>query len=149
MGLDNRTRVDSLDAERISTVDGMAEWNDDAWDSWFVNCKRHDKIPDPANHGQLIAQAPFRISVKSIKRLKAAARLVRYYESIGVVLTPANISWDTIKNFELQRTAMDEDSKKRAPNVPKLNKNTTVAKWDDSFKVHVRKSYGAREAALK
>ena len=29
MGLDNRTRVNSLDAEVISTVDDMAEWNDD------------------------------------------------------------------------------------------------------------------------
>ena len=149
MGLDNRTRVDSLDAEGISTVDDMAEWNDDDWDSWVVNCKKPDKITDPANPGQLVAQAPFPISVKSIKRLKAAARLVRYYESIGVVLTAANTGWDTIKNFELQRTAMDEDSKKRAPDVPKLNKNTTVAKWDDSFKVHVRKVYGAREATLE
>ena len=78
-----------------------------------------------------------------------AARLVRYYESIGVVLTPANVSWDTIKSFEFQCIAIDEDSKKRALDVPKLDKNTTVAKWDDFFKVHVRKSYGAREAALK
>lgn len=149
MGLNNRTRVDSLDAEGISTVDDMAEWKDEDWDSWVVNCKKPDRIPDPANPGQLIVQAPFPISVKSIKRLKAAARLVRYYNSIGVTLTPGNISWDTIKNFELQRDAMDEDSKKRAPEVPKLNKNTTVAKWDDSFKVHVRKVYGAREATLE
>ena len=49
MGSDNRTRVDSLDAEGISTVDDMAEWKDDDWDSWVVNYKRPDKIPDPAN----------------------------------------------------------------------------------------------------
>ena len=149
MGLDNRTRVDSLDAEEMFTVNDMAEWKDDDWDSWVVNCKRPDKIPDPANPGQLIAQALFTISVKSIKRLKAAARLVRYYESIGVVLTPANISWNTIKKIELQRTAMDEESKTRAPDIPKLNKNTIVAKWDDSFKVHVKKIYGARKATLE
>ena len=112
IGLNNRTMVDSLDAEGISTVDDMAEWKDEDWDSWVVNCKKPDRVPDPANPGQLIVQAPFPISVKSIKRLKAAARLVRYYNSIGVTLTPGNISWDTIKNFELQRDAMDEDSEK-------------------------------------
>ena len=37
MGLDNRTRVDSLDAEEISTVDGTADWKDDYCDSWVVN----------------------------------------------------------------------------------------------------------------
>ena len=66
-----------------------------------------------------------------------------------MVLTPANISWDTIKNFVLQRNAINEDSKKQTPDVPKLNKNTTAAKWDDFFKVHVRKVYGAREAVLE
>ena len=31
---------------------------------------------------------------------------------------------------------MYEDSKKRAPDVPKLNKNTTVAKWDKTTCIH-------------
>lgn len=44
---------------------------------------------------------------------------------------------------------MDEDSRKQAPEVPKLNKNTTVGKWDDSFKVHVRKVCGDWEATLE
>ena len=88
MGLDNRTRVDSLDAEEISTVDGTADWKDDYCDSWVVNWKRPDKISDPTNPGQLTAQAPFPISAKSIKRLRAAARLVRYCESIGAWCGP-------------------------------------------------------------
>ena len=106
MGFDYRMRVDSLDAEGVSTVDDMAEWKDDDWHSWVVNYKRPGKIPDPANPGQLIVQAPFPISVKSIKRLRRLPGwLDTTYESIGVVLTVANIGWNTIKNFELQRTA--------------------------------------------
>ena len=31
---------------------------------------------------------------------------------------------------------MNEDRKKRAPDVPKLNKNTTVAKWDKTSCIH-------------
>ena len=76
MELDNRTRVDSFDAEEISTVDDMTEWKDDNWDSWVVNCKRPDKIPDPANPGQLITQDPFPMSVKSIKRLTTLSLIV-------------------------------------------------------------------------
>ena len=101
-----------MDAEGVSTVDDMAEWKDEDWDSWVVSCKKPDGTPDPANPGQLIVQTPFPISVKSVKRLKAAARLARHYNSTGVNLTPGNTSWDTVKSFELQRDAMDEDSKK-------------------------------------
>lgn len=33
MGSDNCTRVDSLDAEDISTVNDMAEWKAEDWDT--------------------------------------------------------------------------------------------------------------------
>ena len=34
MGLSNRTRVDSLQAEGIITVTKLSDWEDDYWDQW-------------------------------------------------------------------------------------------------------------------
>ena len=39
---------------------------------------------------------------------------------------------------DIKSNAMDEDisNKKQAPDVPKLNKNTVVAKWDETSCIH-------------
>ena len=77
MGLIHRTRTLSLNTEGIITMGELAEWKDDEWDQWNKNCKKPDRILDPANPANLIHQTPFAISVKSLKLLKAASDLVR------------------------------------------------------------------------
>ena len=54
-GLTNRTKISSLNAEGISTIDDLAEWEDEDWDQWASNCKRPDKTVDPNNAAQLIS----------------------------------------------------------------------------------------------
>ena len=76
MALKNRTRTNSLVAEGIVTVDELKEWDDDDWDQWASNCKRPDKISGPNNPALLIAVAPYPLSVKSLKCLKTASKLV-------------------------------------------------------------------------
>ena len=77
-GLENRTRVLSLDVEGISTIDNLVEWEEGDWDQWARNCKHPDKTQDPTNPGQLIDTVPYPLSVKSLKRLNIASKLVRY-----------------------------------------------------------------------
>ena len=84
MGLTNWTLTLSLNTEGITTVGELADWKDDDWDQRKKNCKKPDKILDPANPANLIHQTPFAISVKSLKRLKAASELVRYYKSVSI-----------------------------------------------------------------
>ena len=78
MRLTHRTNTLSLNSEGIKTVGELAEWKDDDWDQWKKNCKNPDRIPDPENPSNLIHQTTFAISVKSLKRLKAASELIRY-----------------------------------------------------------------------
>ena len=52
-------------------------------------------------------------------------------------------------NFEIQRKYMVEKSKQTKPNIPKLSKNSTVAKWDDSIRVYASQVYGARKSTLE
>jgi len=148
-GLENRTRVLSLDAEGISTIDDLAEWEDEDWDQWARNCKRPDKIEDPANPGQLIDTVPYPLSVKSLKRLKIASKLVRYYESVSVGITASNMSWAVLKNFSIQTKAMSLKSKESNPEIPKMGNKLSIAKWDDSLRAYTSQVFGARNATLE
>ena len=94
MGPKHRTRVYSLDIEGIENVDDLSDWDDDDWYQWASNCKKIDRIQDPKNTANLIAQVPFPLSVKSLKRLKISSKLIRYYNSVSVTLTIINTKWN-------------------------------------------------------
>ena len=98
MGLTRQTRTLSLNSEGIITEGELAEWKNDDWDQWKNNCKKPDRIPDPENPANLIHQNPFEILVKSLRRLKAASELIRYYESVSIELTATKIRWPVIEN---------------------------------------------------
>ena len=54
-----------------------------------------------------------------------------------------------MNNFETQCKSMVEKSKQTKPDVPKLVKNTTVSKWNDSIRVHAAQVFGARKDAFE
>ena len=102
MGLSDRTR-DQLVIEGITDVADLSEWTDDRWDDFTTNCRRPGQIPDPANAANLIHQQPFVVPVRSLKRLKIASKMVRYYEQTDRALSAANMQWTTvILNFDMQ-----------------------------------------------
>ena len=76
MGLFNSTRTLSLTREGIGTVDYLADWYYDDWDQWNSNHKKPDRVQDPNNATNLIAQVPFKVSVNSLKSLKIASKLI-------------------------------------------------------------------------
>ena len=85
----------------------------------------------------------------SLKRLKGASALVSFYEATGRTITAANMQWDSVvKNFLEQWKALEEKSKQDDPDVPKLTKGTTVAKWDDSWQVYLSCKFGVRKSTL-
>ena len=44
---------------------------------------------------------------------------------------------------------MVEKSKHTKPEIPKLSKNSTVSKWDESIRVYASQVYGARKSTLE
>ena len=149
LGLKHRTRVYSLDVEVIGNVHDLADWYDDDWYQWASNCKKPYMIQDPNNAANLIAQVPFPLSVKSLKRLNIASKLIWYYKSVSVPLTVINIKWNLMDNFEIHRKSMVDKSKQTKPDISKLSKNITVAKWDESIRVYASQVYGARKSTLE
>ena len=149
MGLYNRTGTISLIFGDIAAVDDLTDWDDNDWDQWKSNCKEPDRVQAPNNAANLIVQVPFKLSVKYLKRLKIASKLIRYYESVSIVISAANILWVVMNKFNIQRKYMVEKSKQTKPDVPKLVRKTAVAKWNDSIKVHAAQVFGARKATLE
>ena len=145
MSLKHRTRVYSLDVEGIENVDDLADWDDEDWDQWASNCKKPDRIQDPNNAANLIAQVPFPLSIKSLKRLKIASKLIRYYKLVSVPLTVIKIKWTLMDNFEIQRKSMVGKANQTKPDIPNFSKNSTIAKWDDSIRVYASQVYIARK----
>ena len=99
MGLSNRTRILSLIFEVIVAVDDLDDWDDDDWDHWKSNCKKPDRVQDTNNVANIISQVPFKIRVKYLKRLKIASKLIRYYDSVSIMRSAANIRWVMMNNF--------------------------------------------------
>ena len=91
MGLSNGTLNLSLIIEGIAAVDNLADWDEDYWDQWNSNCKNLDRVQDPNNAANIISQVPFKVSVKSLNSLNIASKLIRYYDSVSIVLSAANI----------------------------------------------------------
>ena len=149
MGLSNRTRFHSLNDEGITLVDDLAEWEDDDWYQWMINFKKPDRIPDPIYSAQLIHQVLLPLLVKFLKRLKIYSRMVHYYDSISVDLAAPNLCWTVLDNFEIQLKAMATKVKQSSPDVPKLGKNNTVSKWNDSIAAHAGQVFGARKSTIK
>ena len=81
--------------------------------------------------------------------MKAASELVRYYKSVSIELTATNICWPVIENYEIQRKAIYLRIKQTVPDLPKIGKTTTVAKWNDSIIVYAGQVFGARKSSLK
>ena len=149
MGLSNSTCTISLILEGIASVDDLYDWDDDDREKWTSNSKKSDRFQNPNNAANIIAQVLFKVSVKSLKRLNIASKLIRYYESVSIVISAANILWVVMNKFNIQRKYMVEKSKQTKPDVPKLVRKTAVAKWNDSIKVHAAQVFGARKATLE
>jgi hypothetical protein len=85
MAIPNATRV-QLVTEGIATVDDLGEFDDENLKQIAENLRRPSgRVPvDPdAEDGPTMPTPPFVFGAKSLNRLKAAADLVRYYETVG------------------------------------------------------------------
>lgn len=106
MAIPNATVV-QLVVEGINTVDDLSEFDKDTIQQIASNLRR-----PPAGN-------PFVFGAKSQKRLIAACEIVRFYETVGRNLTPANIMWTTvIKNFEIQWKALKDKKDQDEPETP-------------------------------
>ena len=100
------TRTLSVVIEGIATAEDLAFWDEEDWDQWNFICKNPYRVQDTNNTANLITQVPFKVSVKSLKRLNIASKLIRYYDSVPIVLIDAKIQRVMMNNFDIQCKSM-------------------------------------------
>ena len=107
------------------------------------NLSHTPAVMNAATSPVLVPQQPFVLGAKSLRRLKVAAKAVRYYNSIGRPLTPANMHYSNcLKNFEVQWKSLKEKMDKDEPDVPKVTRSLAVTKWSESFVDSLNQVYG-------
>ena len=152
LGIPHATRI-QLQQEGILTVEDLAEFEDDAIKQIAENLRRPTgRVPDPtpgAAVGATIPTPPFEFGAKSQKRFKAAAKLLRYYETVGRDVTAVNVRWDpTIKRFIEHWQALCDRKKGDTPETPKITRALPVTKWTECFADFTHRVCGARTIPL-
>ena len=136
MGLTALTRA-QLVVEGVANANDLSDREDDDWDQFSSSCRRTGQIIDTKNN--LINQAPFVLPVRSLNCLKEPSNIAIYYNNIGRALTPANMRYQVIFNFQVQRKATEAILKEPTPDVTRITKGSTVPQWADSFRVFLSK----------
>ena len=136
MGLTHETRL-ALRDEGITMVDDLSEFDDDDIKQIAANLRR------PA------AGAPLVFGAKSQNRLKAVAKLLRYYEVIGRTTTAGNVTWDpVVKRFSEHWAALEDRKKEDVADIPKITRALPVTKWTESFVDFLSRTIGTRTIPL-
>ena len=95
--------VAGLVLEGIESPGDLYEYSKCELESIFEGFK---KQPGKVVYGKYEQAAPLPLSAKSKKRIIVAAEAARFYTQVGRPLTPVNMNWKTLANFELQWDAL-------------------------------------------
>ena len=152
MGIPNATVV-QLVQEGIDTVDDLADFDKDTIAQIAANLRRPaGRIPDPnpaAAAGATIPTPPFVFGAKSQQRLTNAAKLLRYYTTVGRTTTAGNLQWTPVmKNFSEQWKALEDKKGGDEPEVPKITKALPIIKWTEAFRDYLHRLIGVRTIPL-
>ena len=152
MGLPHGTVV-QLAVEGIATVYDLADFDKESLKAVADNLRRpagRVQDPDPgADPGATIPTPPFVFGAKSHRRLLVATDLIKYYNEVGRVITPANIAWNHVmKNFEIQWKALKERQSDDPPDTPKITRALPVLRWTEAFKDFLSRVIGVRTIPL-
>jgi len=146
-----RQTVIQLAVEGIVMVQDLEEFDDDSLDTLSANLRKPaGTMPDPNDPNRVVPLHGFVFGAKSLKRLKVAAKAVRYYMALGRELTPANMQHSNVlQTFEEEWKSLELRRKDDTPIVPKINpKSSDITRWTESFSDFLHKVVGVRHIPL-
>ena len=126
MHVSQRT-ADGFKLEDINDPEDLFYFSADDLYSLFESMKK--TVGSADNKGDYTADHPMHISTKSKRRVIVADNDTRYYTQVRRSITPDNMSWRTLANFDMQWQALLKQDKQDDPEVPKLGKNGSILKW--------------------
>lgn len=81
---------------------------------------------------------------KSVQRIQKAAKLVKYYATVGRDPTPANMRFTVIKGFTETWEYLEKKQDKDEPDTPKITKNLAIMQWSQAFEDNLSRIIGSR-----
>ena len=91
---------DGFKLKGINDPEDLFDFSADNLYSLFESMKK--PVGSVNNKGDYAAAHSMHISAKSKKRIIVADNATRYYTQVGRSITPANMSWRTLANFDMQ-----------------------------------------------
>ena len=142
-----------MQLEGVQSVADHADFEKDSLQQLADNLRKPGgRIPDPDPNtaaGATILTPAFTYGAKFQKRLTVARDLIRYYQTVGRVLTAANIQWNQVmSNFEIQWKALKEGKDEDDPDVPTITKSLPIIKWTEAFLDLLNRVIGVRMIPL-
>jgi hypothetical protein len=125
-----------------ATIEDLRDLDDDAFDRVVKTCER----PAPHNGNPV---APFIIPAVASLRMKWMLKCARYYAQVDVTPTEDNLSWSVVSQFKDELEALNDAKSKDEGTVPKFSKHQSVAKWLESFGLHLSSTYSVRGMNLR
>jgi hypothetical protein len=152
MGIVNRTRLE-MQRDGITHPEHLAEFTEEGFKALFSNLARPGgRVPNPdpgADAGAMIHTPRFVLGVKSQLRLKAAANLVRYYQTCSRDITAPMMQWDPMIKYHSEYWTMFEKSiEDSEPELPKITKALPIMRWAEAFVNHLSRVLGVRSIPL-
>ena len=147
MSLSARTRQ-RLIVEGIELPADLSEYDANGLEKIFLNLTKPAKVAGAGN--RLIEVLAYSMSGKSKMRIEGAAKMAKFYETIGRPLDPDNMAWPVIKNFLEQYAALKERKARSSEDttVPKISKAHPVHIWIQSIGIYLSRKVGVRNAVL-
>ena len=115
----------ALKEKGIDKQEYLFELSKDELDSVFESLR---KGPGKVVNNKVVAVAPQVILAKSRKPIAVAEEEMQYYAQVGRDITPTNMHWKTLTNFDIQWNALKYLKKQDDSDVPKLTKNNSIIK---------------------
>ena len=126
-----RDTLGELASEGITSVADLADFDKESFKQIAENLRRPGgRVPCPTIRqrngppaGTTIPTPPFVFGSKSQTRLEVAGNLVRFYNDIGCILTPANVQWTHVMSrFKELWKAIQGRKKYDDPETPVISK---------------------------
>ena len=124
MAVPERTPA-SLKEEGIDKPEDIFEFSKGDLDSVFESLQNP---PGKVVNNKVVIVAPHVMSENSRKRIAVTAEATQYYAQFGRDITPTNMHWKTLTNFDIQWNALKYLKKQDDSDVLKLTKNIRIVK---------------------
>ena len=151
MGVSTSTRQYLEDNEGLTFAHKLIDYVEtETWKKTRDIMRRPPMIPDPANMAEMIHQAAFLLSFKSLVSLRITAVAVFLFSKTYGPRADDIMMYDShLKNFKVHMDAIKEDNNNDNNDPPKLSRNISIEEYIKGLDVYFGGKIGAINCPMR